>query len=93
MKRPLHHTNHCTDCDGLGRTRDEDYDEHGSRIIMVRCEACDGSGLLTDCDRCGEVISLPEAEQGSYVCTACRVGLEQGDAEAEIARIRRWSAA
>lgn len=93
MKHPLHHTHECTECDGRGMTEDVDYDEDGAIYCRVRCEACDGSALLTECDHCGEVMSLPEAEQGSYRCGACRAGLEQGDAEAEIARIRRWSAA
>lgn len=89
--RPQRHEQVCLDCDGLGVTPSEDHDEHGVRIVNVRCEGCCGCGLLVDCERCDEPIPLSLAEEGSGYCGPCRADLEMGDAAAEIARVRRWA--
>lgn len=92
MKHPLHHAHDCTDCGGFGLTEDADYDEDGLIYRKnVRCEGCDGCGMTTSCDRCDEVMPVSEAEMLSYVCGPCRAGVEQGDASAEMARLRRWA--
>lgn len=85
------HKQPCCECDGQGLTRSEDWDEHGSHIVNVTCEACDGHGELTDCVGCDEPISLAAYEEGSGHCGPCRADRERGDQAAEIARIRRAS--
>jgi DnaJ-class molecular chaperone len=89
VKRPQHWTQECPACEGAGVTQDIDYDDGDKRLVVVRCEYCDGSGRLTSCDECDEVMSLPEAETTGYRCTACVVRHEIGDASAEAARLRR----
>lgn len=89
---PQRHVQPCMECAGAGITQSEDWDDEGRRLVNVRCEACDGLGELVDCSRCDEPTALTYAEEGGGVCGPCRAGLEQGDARAEIARIRRWVA-
>ena len=78
----------CAACDGRGRTSDVDSDEYGSWTVTVRCEACQGSGMTTSCVRCLDVVSLPEAEEGSGHCCSCRIELETVDAD-EARRVGR----
>lgn len=62
---------HCTDCDGIGETRVEDYDEHGAYIVYVTCEACQGAGELSECLGCREPAPPPELDQFGGRCMAC----------------------
>lgn len=84
------HLQCCTACDGAGITRDADYDDEGLvSSVNVRCEACDGVGQLSDCRRCTEPTPIPELEDGSGHCRACRVEMETGDQRDEMGRIGR----
>lgn len=92
-KARAQHTSYaCDDCQGAGVTLDQDWDDEG--VIYrreVRCEACDGSASMTNCDVCDEAMPLSEAELNGYVCGACCVDRERGDQQAEVARLRRWA--
>lgn len=79
----------CDACEGRGRTFDLDEDEYGPIRTVTRCESCEGSGSLTHCVRCGDVMSVPAAELASYRCGPCTRELEIGDYENESARLRR----
>lgn len=69
--RPQRHINGCTHCDGLGAWTDEDFDEHGRHVVIERCDACDGTGLVSDCIECGEATALSVLEQLSGRCGQC----------------------
>lgn len=92
MKRPLHHVDECGECHGEGGTSQEDWDGEAPRKVLVACEFCDSCGSTTSCDACGEGMPLTEAETNGYVCGPCLADFERTDAQAEISRIRRWSA-
>lgn len=78
----------CAHCDGCGRTYENDDD---GKPYQLRCEFCEGSGQTTSCNRCGEVVGLPEAESRSGYCVSCVIELETTDWECERERIRRAS--
>ncbi len=90
-RHPVRHVSPCCACGGSGQTEDQDYDEDRSWTVRVRCEACDGTGQLADCDLCDEPMPLSEAELNGYVCGPCKADAERGDAAAEMARIRRMA--
>lgn len=92
MKHPIHHVNECPDCNGEAGTYQDDWDSEAPRMVWVACEGCANSGQVTSCDRCDEVMALPEAELLGYVCGPCRADVEMGDARAEARRISRWVA-
>lgn len=86
--RPQHHADECPDCKGSGGSFENDEDGK----FFVECEGCENSGSVTQCDRCDEPMSLPQAELYGYVCGPCRADAERSDAAAEMLRIMRRTA-
>lgn len=82
----------CLECDGRGSTAEWDWDGEEQARVHVRCEMCEGYGYLVDCNQCDEPMPPSYAEEGNGRCGPCRAGLEMTDRDAEIARLRRWTA-
>lgn len=79
----------CTDCDGLGLTKDDDWDDDGRRTVMVQCQSCLGLGHLVDCRDCDECTPVPELELNGGRCNRCAAEHEMIDAHSERERVRR----
>lgn len=73
---PQRHINGCTSCDGLGVFLEEDWDEDGGRVVPVRCDDCNGTGLVTDCVRCDEPTALSTSELLNGLCGPCAAARE-----------------
>lgn len=82
----------CCYCDGRGSHLSQDWDEFGVIAIRVKCEGCDGCGLLADCRSCDEPAPLTVLEDRSGLCAGCAMRAEVGDAAEEMIRLSRRSA-
>jgi hypothetical protein len=78
VKRPQRFINGCLECDGLGVWSEDDWDGEDSRVVKLRCEACEGTGLVSDCECCDEPTGLPSLELLGGICGACAAMKEVG---------------